>query len=189
MKDAPTALTFFFSDIFPDYDTWRALIQDNNVIDYTDNENLIFDQFVYKILYRRFALANIRYDTKEAFYLALFNVYEDRFEQYKKEKSFIDSLYNLSQEDFKILSESITNAANNPNTKPTDPWKPIEFISNQNSGRQYSGAVAAYLSAIESLPTFNINKFITARYNGGMSFQDLFMQVIPNQQYIYFEED
>ena len=68
--------------------------------------------------------------------------------------------------------------------------KPLKFISYQDWGFTLSNRLQAYLTAINNLPSLKIMDFIRGRMSGeDMSFQDLFMQVIPREFEIYNQED
>lgn len=181
--------TFYFNEIFPNYDSWKTLCETADIVDYTDALESEFDKYCYKLLMRHYTHCNIRYFEPDAFICELFNVYENKFKQFKKEKELIDYTYKLSNEDFVKLNESITNMANNPNTEPEDPTKPLQFISAQSYSVQSSNRLQSYLYALNNMPTLNIYKFFKADNKNDMGFDDLFMNVQPINIPIYKQGD
>lgn len=189
-----TALTFLFADIFPTYAEWRTFsAQINAVGENPEPDVLAFDQFCYNALYRTFAKQNVRYTTQEQFVNALATVYEQKFTQFYKQKQIIDSIYNLTEADYILASQTLTNIANNPNTEPADPMKPLQFISAQTVSSLTDNRLKAYLDALNNMPMLDITKFIYGERDNPknihfMQFADLFMQVLPNTVNIYEKE-
>lgn len=191
-----TAFTFYWSDIFPDWQTFAKFNEDyavigfykNGVADPTISE---FLQYCYKLLSRYFWKANIRYSDVNSFCRALANVLEDRFYQFKKQKELIDKAYKLTDEDIEQIQESLQNVADNPNTVPDDPRKPLQYISSQAFGFVKENRLKAYLRAINEMPNLRINEFIRGRaeYADEISFLDLFMNVQPNTDYLYTDKE
>lgn len=183
-----TAVTWTFGEIFPTLEKWYDFINGYNIdIDLTEPITAEFNKYCYKLLSRYFWDQNIRYSSINAFCRALANVYEDRFKQFKKQYEYLGAAYQVTPEDSAIINEAISNGAENPNTKPLDPWKPLEFISAQTSSRVKSNRLQAYLTALNSVPSLRINEFIRGRrgYEDEIGFTDLFMQVIPHIDYLY----
>ena len=98
----------------------------------------------------------------------------------------IDKIYNLSDDEILEIDHAINNMANNPNDEPEDPTKPLNFISAQTYNLKVQGKARTYLERLNSLPTLNIYKFLHNDKPEEMGFEDLFVQIIPNQDYIYF---
>ena len=187
-----SAYTFYFQDLIPSYDEWKSIMQAYGVIDYeaADPDLLAFDEYAYNILARHFHNQNIRYTEPDAFFAELSIVYQNRMALYKKQKELIDAMYNLSEDEIAKIAQVLQNNANNPNTQPDDPTQPLNFISYQDWGFTLSNRLQAYLTAINNLPSLKIMDFIRGRMSGeDMSFQDLFMQVIPREFEIYNQED
>lgn len=182
------AYTFYFQDVIPDYDTWKAIMTEYGVIDYdtASAEVTAFDEWAYNVLKRRFYNVNIRYTEPEAFYAALSLVYENRYKMYIQQKSIIDKLYNLTDDELSLISQAINNAANNPNDEPTDPKQPLQFVSAQTFQYVQDNKLKAYLTAVNNLPSLKMFDFIRGQTSDDdMSFQDLFMQVLPNNKYFF----
>lgn len=180
-----SAFTFYFEEIIPDYDTWKSIIEQNNIVDYTNVTQQTFDKYCYNILRRHFNHCDIRYSDPYSFLNELVNVYENKFKQFLKEKEIIDSIYNLTNKEIEVLNESITNMANNPNEEPEDPLKPLNFISAQTFQQNKSNKIKAYLEALNNIPSLNIYKFLNEYNEYELSFNDLFMNVQPNVKYYY----
>ena len=79
------------------------------------------------------------------------------------------------------VNQVLSNYAENPNNKPDDPTKPLNFISNQTYTNQQNGKLSGYLLALSSIPVLDIYSFLRKSENDGMSFNDLFMVVLPNE--------
>lgn len=179
------AQTFFFNEIFKDYNDWKYWSEQVEVVDFSKPEDVEFDKFCYKILSRHFSNWNIRYSTIDAFLLELSIVYEDKFNQFKNQKKIIDEAYKLTKEDFEVVSESLTNMANNPNTAPDDPKSPLKYISAQTYGLAKKPKLKAYIEALNNIPTLKIFDFINKPSENGLSFKDLF-SVVQNINYFVY---
>lgn len=180
-----TAFTYYFEEIFPDYESWKYFIENSSKIDLTIPENLAFDEYCFTMLFRHFNHQNIRYSSIDAFLGELLIVYENKFKQFKRQKEIIDTIYSLSNDDFQLVSTALTNMANNPNTEIDDPLKPLSYISAQTYENMSSNKLKAYLDAINNMPSLNIYKFFKANNKDEMGFEDLFMNIQPNIKYLY----
>lgn len=184
MKES--AVTFYLEDIFASYDDWKDFIQNNSdIVDYSDATQANFDAWCYKLLMRHYNHTNIRYTTPDAFLGELLNVYENKFKQFMREKMIIDKIYSLTTEDFELIQTNLTNMANNPNDDTADPTQPLNFISAQTYQLANSNKMKAYLDALNNMPSLNIYKFFKAQNKDEMGFDDLFMNVQPNQKFMY----
>ena len=181
-----TTFTHYFNNIFPSYKEWREFSEQIDSIDFNNPIHEAFDKWCFKILQRQFSHWNIRYFETDAFKLELAIVYENKFIQFLKEKELIDKIYNLSDDEILEIDHAINNMANNPNNKVEDPKKPLNFISAQTYNLRVQGKARTYLERLNSLPTLNIYKFLHNDKPEEMGFEDLFVQIIPNQDYIYF---
>lgn len=180
-----TAITFYFNDIFKNYSEWKNFIMQTEIVDYNVATEEAFDKFCYNILSRHFSHSNIRYNEKEAFLLELANVYQNKFKEFMKEKEIIDNIFKLTDEELYEFTNNIVNMANNPNDKPDNPYKPLPYISAQTFSKQNSNKLNSYLKALNNIPSLNIYKFLKSSETNEMSFQDLFMVVIPTQYSVY----
>lgn len=181
-----TSLTWYFEDVIPDYETWVDIMnEDGTIVDYTKPTEASFDKFCYNLLSRHFSHANIRYDEQSAFLLEFVNIYSTKFKHFLKQKEFIDNIYNLTMDEIIILEESLSNLANNPNDEVTNPLEALNYISAQTYNQRKDGKLNKYVEALEKLPTLNTYSFINEKIKNGMSFNDLFMQILPNGTYLY----
>ena len=180
-----TAFTFYFNEIFPDYASWKKLVEGIGIVDYNDTLQSEFDKFCFKLLSRRYTHCNIRYDTPDAFVCELMNVYENKFQSFKRQKELIDAIYKLSNEELTRLNETLNNMANNPNTEPDNPLEPLKYISAQTYAINKSNRMQSYLYALENIPTLNVYKFYKADNDYDLGFDDLFMSVQPIQIPLY----
>lgn len=174
-----TAFTFYFEELIPDYNTWKGIIQQANIVNYDDVLESNFDVFCYNLLSRHFSHQNIRYYEPEAFILELVNVYENKFKQFKKEKELIDAMQDLTLQELQLIQTSIVNMANNPNDQVEDPTQPLNYISAQTYTNLQSNRLKAYLDALNNIPSLNVYKFFNANKPNEMGFIDLFMNVQP----------
>lgn len=183
---AHSALTFYLENIFESYDDWKDFIQNNSsFVDYDDEIQANFDKWCFNLLMRHFNHTNIRYSTPNAFLGELLNVYENKFKQFMQEKSVIDKIHSLTTKDFELIQTSLSNIANNPNDDTADPTKPLNFISGQTYQIANSNKLRAYLDALNNMPTLNIYKFFKAQNKDDMGFEDLFMNIQPNQKFYF----
>lgn len=173
-----TALTFYFKDIFPTNDDFLNYIKEYEINELTDETDITFANFIYKILFRQFHNSNVQYDTPDAFKTHLANRIEDVFQKYKRQQEIIQKTIQLTDDELTLLGEALANRANNPNTAPDDPRKPIEFISNQVYSYTTNGKLQAYLTALNNIPTLLIKEFTG-------NCQSLFKTIIPNTYYIF----
>ena len=189
MATEPT-ITYYFEEIFPDYNSWKTFMQDNGVVDYGIAVDASFDSWCYKILMRHFTHQNIRYLEKEAFKGELLNVYENKFKQFQREKALIEAINALTLDDLAQLNEALTNNANNPNEdNPLNSDGVLPFISQQTFSKVTSNKLRSYLEALKNVPTLNIYKFFKAQSKDEMGFEDLFMQVLIPQKFYYEKGD
>lgn len=180
-----TSFTFYFNDIFPDYNEWKIFSSQIDGVDLNDTTQSNFDKWCFKILQRQFSHWNIRYFEIDAFKLELAIVYENKFKQFLKEKSMIDKIYALTDDEILEIEHGLNNMANNPNNEVDDPTKPLDYISAQTYNLRVSGKLKSYIDALNNIPTLNIYKFLHADKPEEMGFEDLFVQIIPNQDYLY----
>lgn len=178
-------LTFFFEDIFQNYEEWKDYFKDLNIVNYDKAEEALFDQYCFNILARHFSHQNIRYEEPESFLLEIVNVYQNKFLQFKRQKETIDKIYNLTDSDLTELEAYLTNLANNPNDNVSDPKQVLNYIQTQTYQTRSGNKLDKYLQALNNIPTLNTYNFLKADNKEEMGFKDLFMQVQPNQYYIY----
>lgn len=173
-----SALTFYFKNIFPNYQNFEEFLTEYNVVDTSTIENSTFAEYIYKILYRRYHNSNIQYDTIEDFKCDFANVIEDTFSKYQKQVDIIQKMQNLTDKELLTISTAIANTSTNPNTKLADPESPIEYVSAQAYTIAKDNKLQAYLRALESIPTKLIGIMLQRCVN-------LFKSIIPNQVFVY----
>ena len=173
--------TFKFGEIFDTYEKWKTFSEECGFINFTDETEAKFDEYCYKVLFRHYQRANIRYTSIADFCNELSIVYESKFKQFKKQQEVIDKIYNLTEDEILQVNQVLSNYAENPNNKPDDPTKPLNFITNQTYTNQQNGKLSGYLLALSSIPVLDIYSFLRKSENDGMSFNELFMVVLPNE--------
>ncbi|NCA92975.1 hypothetical protein EOM82_07010 [bacterium] len=172
------AITFLWQEIFTDYTSFKAFTDDLGLYEETDAEAEAFNLFFYKVLAREFIDNNINFTEIDAFKMRFANVYIEYFSNFKRQKELVEASLNITNDDLRIFNETINNSANNPNTEPSNPWTPINFISNQVSSRITSNKLAAYITAIQQMPILNMDFFIS-------KFEHLFMQYYMERTALY----
>lgn len=177
--------TFSFESIIPDYETFKSYMSQFNIVNYNNELEASFDKYCFSILSRYFHSQQVRYNTPEDFIFSLGLVYQNKFNDFMKQKELIDKIHKLSDDDIVYLNQTLSNVANNPNEEPEDPTKPLNFISGQTFQTIKGNKFSAYLNALNNMPTLNIFNFIHCKNCDEMGFTDLFMNVQPNNTYIY----
>ncbi len=181
-------ITYYFSDIFPTLDNFVSCIEEYGI----DISDPVFNQFVYNVINLSYLKANIRYNEKEAFMAGLVNVLMNKYAKFKKEKELINSIYKLTLDEINVINDALTNQSENPNTSPTNPLEPLNYVSSQTFQRISNNRLNAYLNAINNLPSFNTFEFLKGgknEYKWELQINDLFMQVLPNNIYLYNKEE
>lgn len=185
-----TAYTFYFEEIFPNYNSWESFIKlSSDIVDYDNPEDATFDLFCFNLLFRHYNHTNIRYSSEQAFLSELLNVYHNKFTQFKREKELIQDIAGLTIEELQVVNTAITNMSNNPNVDVDDPTTPLKFISAQTYNAVKSNKLKAYLDALNNMPSLNVYKFFKANNKDEMGFDDLFMNVQPPIHYYYKKGD
>lgn len=190
MREDTCAFTFYFEEIFPDYETFETFIKGNSSL--TLYEPTLFDdeflKYSYVLLARHYNHTNIRYSDPESFKAEFLNVFDNKYQMFKKQKALIDDIYSLTAEDLELIQTQLNNVANNPNEYIENPKKLLNFISLQNYNELKNSKFVAYLQSLNQLPTLNIYNFFKPNKIGDMGFDDLFMKVVPNIKYYYEKE-
>lgn len=180
-----TSFTWWFREVFPTADEWRAVIKEFGFVNYQDSTQDAFDTYCYSVLFNRFRNSSIRYSDLTNFYYQLAGIYQNKFEKYLREVDSVRKLYKLTDEEIELTNSAIANTARNPNTN-VDPTQPLPFVSDQTFSFVKDGKLNAYLRYLQTLPSLNMVQFINDKEgDGGLSFKDLFMSVIPNQIFVY----
>lgn len=177
--------TFTFEELLPTYNDWKELFLNTNIVNYNNENEQNFDKYFYNILFRHFCKSYIRYTEPDAFKNELINVYQNKFKQAMREFEMCNTIYGLTEEEILTIGKAITNLANNPNEVIVNPVNQLEYISQQNASYSFSGKLESYLNYLNSLPTFNVYKFINSTTSLEMGFNDLFMVVLPKNIYLY----
>ena len=169
--------TFYFYQIFEDYTTFKEFTDQLHL--YTDDADELLNQYIYENLMLKFARYNIAYDNIQDFKDEFALAYRENFIQFKNWKNLIDNINNLSIDDLKILSETVTNSALNPNTAVAEPLKPFSYVTSQLYGRSISAPLVAYLTALNTMPTQRLYEFLN-------KFNYLFLQILTRHTPIYY---
>lgn len=164
------AITFYFKEAMPNFSAFKVFLSE---IPYSYNlaDELIV-QKAYNLLYRRYALDNIRYASLEAFYFEFANVVENQLDRFIKRIKLITEAYKITSEDILQLGKQVQNFATNPNDEISDPLSPLSYITNQTFMATIGNKLEAYLRAIDNLPSEYDEEFLS-------EFKYLFMEIIP----------
>lgn len=171
------ALTYYFQEIFPDYETFKKFTDSLEIYSTDDTISEEFNKYLFEILFAHFYNNNVRYDSIDCFELEFGNVYKNNFKMLQMRKATIDKIYQLTDDDLKELSTSLTNLAYNPNTEPDNPLKPLNYVSNQSYSVANMGKLNAYITAINSIPDLDAGNIIS-------KFEWLFIQIYPDSDLI-----
>lgn len=187
MEYENSAYTFYFEQIFPSIIEWNIFIGTySTVVDLTNPIDSAFNTYCYTLLSNHYNHCNIRYTSIDAFKSELLNVFDNKFAQFKREKALIEKVNSLTDDDLALVSEYINNQANNPNEdNPLNTEGFLGYISLQNFTKEKANRLRAYLDALRNVPSMNIYKFFKATDEYMMGFDDLFMNIQPNQKYEY----
>lgn len=197
-----SSFTYYFNEVFKDYSEWKAFIETTGIVNYDSELESAYDLYFYNLLARHFSHVNIRYYETQAFALELSIIYSNKFKQYIHKIETAEKLYNLTEDEIMLIDKmlidqqatGINNQANNPNDEVTQPLQPLNYISQQNYLKNENNSIQqrlrnkldGMLDYIERVQGLNAYDFIFKRDNEhDLCFNDLFMQVIPHQEYLY----
>lgn len=149
-----------FSTIFENYEQFKEFTSQFSLYKAEDSFAEVINREIFYVLYNRYLGVQIAYDTPDEF-LAEFGIaYQQYFIQYKAKKDALKEIYKLTAEDYEIVSESVSNFSNNPNSKQVDPFELLIYTTTQQRGRAKVGKLQAYINALRSLPDAQINMMI-----------------------------
>lgn len=171
------AFTFYFKEIFPNFETFKAYLTQYNIRTQTESDT--FDLFIYNNLFNMFCNSNVNYDTIDAFKrhfaIELLNIYR----QYLFKYQTLDEMYKLSIDDLNVIQYGINNVALNDNTKILNPLDNlVEFVSSQTSDKTRANKLASYITAVRDIADMYIFDFLD-------KFKKHFMQIIPTAYDVY----
>lgn len=173
--------TFTFLEIFPNYDSFKTTIKAQSILTEEELDEATL-KYIWAIMYRSFGNVEVMYTMKQDFIDRFLNEFEDYFSRIKRERELIKNIHALTDAELLVVSESVNNFANNPNDLPSDPTAPLEYISNQNWGRISNGKVAAYLQALNNLPSYRTGEVVK-------KFRPLFWDSQVSTIYLYPQEN
>ena len=152
------ATTFYFKDIFPDFQSFKTFTAEYTDISDTDD---ILLAYVYKYLFNKYANSNINYDTVNAFYRHFGITLEDIFYKYLKQSELVQQLYSITDDEIIETSKVFAVNVMNDASKPTNPLTEVnDFIDNQAVSRSTSNKLQKFLYTIDNISTKLIIYFI-----------------------------
>lgn len=171
-------ITFYFTDCFSDFASFKTAITDytNQVVD---------DGFLNKIYLKlciKYAVSNIRFTIKEMFIYQFCSIFDDEFSKFKRRYDINQNLKNITIDNIKILNETISNQADNPNYTPDTPDKALSYITAQNAVFNKINDLDAYIRQLETLMTEGFEEFIN-------KFKELFVSFVDNEPVFYCDND
>ena len=167
-----------FIDIFPDYDTFKSMIDASFI------KGLISDDkfnILYNLLLGRYGTAEINSKSGSNYWLCRFyNIIYEYAPEYFKKREIQDNIRNLSVDELMQGTKAIYNTAQNPDSKPsTSSLEELTYISNQSTTNYKYSKVEGYARLMELMKTDSTSSFLN-------KFQKLFMQVLtPYQPLLY----
>lgn len=165
------ASTFYFKEIFSDFDTFKQFVHE-----YTNvNKDLPENATLYRYLFNKFCNSNINYDTINSFKRNFALTYENCFMQYKFRIDKITKLYALADDDLTVIQYGISNVALNDNSVIQNALDNVaDFVSSQTSSKQRANKFSAYLTAVRDISDNYIEDYID-------KFRKHFMSIVtPN---------
>lgn len=183
------SLTFLFDEIIPDYNTWKANVQTRSFVNYENDIESAFDKWVFEIFFAQYAKHSIRYDNPYAFLYKFLNIYENKFKQFQLQNQILKDTYGLTTDDIIEVNNAVSSFANNPNFEAPTPTTWLGYISQQTVSKLSSNKLRAYIDAVKSMPSLQIQKFLRRQDGEAMGFNDLFINIIPKQKYFYDRRD
>lgn len=154
-----TALSFL--DIFEDYQSFKDFTDTIGLYDdQQDTVSETFNQSIYWNIVNRYGNTDVNYYEEDPFKAEFTIAYEQYFKQFLSKKKIVDATNGISLDDYQIISESLSNFANNPNTLTTDPWELLTYTAQQQRGRAKAGKLTAYINALRQLPDAQIDAFL-----------------------------
>ena len=153
-----TALSFL--DVFEDYNTFKAFTDTIGLYPATDTVAEAFNQSIYLNICNRFQNIDLNYYEEDPFKAEFSIAYQQYFKQFLSKKKIVDATNGITLDDYQIISESLSNFANNPNTVTSDPWELLTYTAQQQRGRAKAGKLTAYITALRQMPDAQIDAFL-----------------------------
>lgn len=153
-------LTLCFDEIFKNYDEFKAFTDELALYASDDEFGESLNQMIYYLLYNHYLGCAIAYNTDDEFCAEFGVAYQQYFKQFYVKKKMLDKIYNLTDEDFEIISEALSNFAKAPNYQTGEPFELLNYTSQQTRGRTKAGKLQAYLNALQVMPDAQINDLI-----------------------------
>lgn len=176
------AKTFAFTDIYPDYDTFKTRLTaagiDNAV--FADD---VFPKKIYSILYNRFCDSNFAFDTPGDIDRHFIITLENVFDKFRTRSNMLEKIYQLTPADMEIIGTNFDTLTENNNTPDADALDELaEYITSQSGHRIRANKLIQYLEYVRRVPD---------RYFWEISdeFINMFMRIIPESRAIFIREE
>lgn len=141
-------MTFYFKDIFPDVDAFKAAISTQTDLTATD----ALHAYLYKKLYNRYCNSNILYMTPDGFIRHFMETYENVFDEMKFRLSLVGKMYQVTDDDLQTLNTMLNAIANNSDTALENPLDTLaSYVSMQQGNKNKGNIFEAYLNALEKV--------------------------------------
>ena len=169
-----------FTDIYPDYDTFKADYDKSPFANSLDEEHL---KLTYYLLYANYGNSNIASSDENRFRFKLYSIIFSTGPSWAKRLEIQERLRGLSESDLLSGSKAIYNHSFNPSTKPsTSTLEELTTIDDQNTTNWKRSYLEAY-----SILWENIKLDVTKEYM--KQFENLFLRIVEPELPLWYEYD
>ena len=152
--------TLCFNEIFENYDEFKEYTDELALYEDTDTFAESLNELIYYLLYNHYLGVAVGYNTEDEFCAEFGIAYQQYFKQFKMKQQMLQNIYSLTNDDLEIISEALSNFANNPNNLTSSPFELLDYTSSQTRGRTKAGKLQAYINAMNIAPDAQLNDLI-----------------------------
>lgn len=160
-------LTWYFSELIPDYETWDSVISSEGF-----TRDTVVDTLFFTSLLRKYSKSQVRYGNPELFFEELRLVYFNVYNKYNCIYMTTKKLEGLNNDEILKLGELIQNVAYKPAQPLSSPDEIINYINEQKRNYTVGSKLERYLTYIANIPTLRIEEFVS-------EFRYMFIQALP----------
>ena len=173
------AYTWYFSDIFSDESDFTQTLE--TMMTFSGHEMFQgLSQKLYNYLSRKYHNVNVRYSDKNDFITSLAEVLDNALPKLKLKNYLVQGYQQFTPLDLQVISNTLSSYTDAPNSQHS-PKAIADYVTNQNYTQNEQNLVVAWLQMLDNIPTLDIQTILDE--NG---INNLFMQVIPNVDTIYY---
>lgn len=155
---ASYSFTFKFGEIFENYVEFKEFTDSIEIT--TKNVEDDFNEFFFNLLWCKYFNRDVCFLTVDNFIRAFSVEYVNQYKFYKKLKSNIDKMYELTLEDLLSNGIVVNNLSGNDSANISNPFQPLNYIITQNSTKQELPKLDAYLKEINNLSDLWVNNIL-----------------------------